>query len=60
VGYFLRKDFISLGLDTTDVPARVELCLPCALEYMRTFNSLGSDLHGNSAGNEPGSADRRS
>lgn len=44
VGYFLRKDFISLGLECSDVPARVELCLPCALEYMRTFNSL---LHNN-------------
>src|SRR5262249_37919185 len=40
VGYSLRKDRRSLGINSRDIPTRVELCLPCAVEYMKTFNLL--------------------
>jgi len=44
LGYFLRKDCHSLGVEGDDVPVRIELCLPCAVEYMTQFNALFKDV----------------
>lgn len=38
-----RKDYASLGLDTTDIPDQLFLCLPCMLDYMKSFNHLGEE-----------------
>jgi hypothetical protein len=40
--YPLTKDFKTLGLDTSQVPARLSLCLGCAIEYMEAFNRLNA------------------
>src|SRR5262249_1259383 len=34
----LKRDFDPLGLDSTEIPERIPLCLGCTLDYMQQFN----------------------
>lgn len=38
MGINLQKDYRSLGLDPDGVPLMVFFCLPCVVDYMKTFN----------------------
>jgi hypothetical protein len=39
LGYPLRKDCLSLGIESDHIPPRIELCLRCAVAYMTSFNA---------------------
>lgn len=38
--YALGKDLKTLGLEVNNPPERVDLCIRCAIDYMRNFNDL--------------------
>ena len=42
----LRKDYRTLNLDTSGIPQKLPLCLPCIVEYMKTFNRLLQEKKG--------------
>ena len=40
----LKKDLQSLKLNPMDIPQTINLCLPCSLDYMNSFNEQMNHL----------------